>query len=427
MISNYNERFSKNIWTCVLIFLFICPYPGFLGETILRGIDLSYIFLLVLVYMINNIKGNTKNLINNKFYMPIVGIMFILLFWEVCVLLINALLGEIVVFKDLFELYKVVLYFLAFYVSLNLSAVNLKSDYVWKVLSIIVTIEFILSLLQISFGGYTQYLFSHRDMYRIDYHYSGRAIGTLGNPNFLGVFSAAAMVWYYILLNMKNEHKKIYNIILFFMSLAILLMTQSRTSLLLAVGLILIYTIYILIKKRSILSYMLVLLVSIITFTLIANLKDGDFNISLFGFNFSYLTSGLTTIYNDGLAEQNSFKLRLDLWSLFIEKIKENPWFGYGPSKGVAGIPDVADNNYIFITFKFGFIGLMLWMLLLSSVIYKLVKLYRYGRKNLIVFTILFWICLLVSAFTMESLESIRLATIAFFMTGCCFNLLPKQ
>ncbi|WP_371878424.1 O-antigen ligase family protein [Geobacillus kaustophilus] len=126
---------------------------------------------------------------------------------------------------------------------------------------------------------------------------------------------------------------------------------------------------------------------------------------------------------NEGLMEQSSFKQRTILWKIMIEHFEENPFLGNGPSKGVEGIPDVADNNYIFILFKYGIIGLFLWLAMVGLVIRKITSLIGNVNNNyLLSYLLIYWIVLLLTSLTMESLESIRMTTIAFFLTGICMT-----
>jgi O-antigen ligase len=132
---------------------------------------------------------------------------------------------------------------------------------------------------------------------------------------------------------------------------------------------------------------------------------------------FHYLSSGFITVYKSGLLEQSSFGGRIKFWVYFWDLVKERPVTGYGPSKGFFKYA-VADNNYLFIAFKYGFVGLFLTMLIWSYLLIKAARsAFRSGAGSAMFLTFLVLGILFTSAFA-ETMDSMRLAPLAFLLSG---------
>ncbi|MEC2222768.1 MULTISPECIES: O-antigen ligase family protein [Heyndrickxia] len=409
---------NRRLVIFLLAYLILMPYPGFLGNLCLRAIDLSIFLSALVVYFILNVNHSIEKTKNNS--KLILLILFIITLWQSIVLCINSVFWGRLVFADLFDLYKVPLYFLLFYLGIQLRQFDKEKIVVF--FSFILIIEFILSIIQITIGGFSQALFTGRDFNSVYLNYSGRAIGTLGNPNYLGIFAVSLANWYLYLVITKKKNIIKY-LILMFLAILIVFMTQSRTSFILTACLFFIQFFFIsLRKKRKIILNVLIFLAFLFVSYFIYSIIISGKSLTIFGYELSYLFTGMNKVISDGINEQSSFKQRTELWHIMLGYIKQNPWIGYGPSKGYPQIPDVADNNYIYFIFKYGIINLFLWLILWITILKDVILNIVHKKHSLSILVLLFWIVLFTSSLTMESLESLRVASVVYFLTGLNFG-----
>ncbi|MBD3638451.1 MAG: O-antigen ligase family protein [Crocinitomicaceae bacterium] len=90
--------------------------------------------------------------------------------------------------------------------------------------------------------------------------------------------------------------------------------------------------------------------------------------------------SYMETMLDGSAFESNSFRERLEIWRHLWNMIKKKPVFGHGPYKEYFYSNDLySENEYILFTWRYGFIGLILY---LSILIYLLIKGIK-GRHSL--------------------------------------------
>jgi len=134
-----------------------------------------------------------------------------------------------------------------------------------------------------------------------------------------------------------------------------------------------------------------------------------------------YVITGFKQVYEGGVLSQSSVSGRLVFWEYFFELIKEKPILGYGPSKGWADYT-FADNNYVYIVFKYGFAGLILTLGLWFLTMRFLIKSYKGYEIRHVGFAVSLGSTLLASAVLAESLESLRLTPFFFLLAGFIYK-----
>jgi len=230
---------------------------------------------------------------------------------------------------------------------------------------------------------------------------SPRVIGMIGNPNAQGFFLAACIICtFYLFLEKKLKYKLIVPLILFIA----LLMTLSRTALIVCfAGLIALTLMY---KKNFLFAVYKLVLASFITTLLTAAyifLKDNEVIYKLIIFRLETLGNGL---------EDGSFQARFHAWKINIEYFLKSPIFGVGPLPR-ADIFKSADNEWLLLLRTYGFLGTT-WFFLLSIIpilLYKPNNIYQKNVKafSLTVCFIVFLYMIPAGAFTSTSLAPVVL------------------
>lgn len=164
---------------------------------------------------------------------------------------------------------------------------------------------------------------------------SRRITGPTGNPNMLGTMMLLVF-WF----GMSAVVKRYYRIILVGSSFVLILMTQSRTTLVaLALGLL--------------------------ALGLAPTAKRGQRMVALgiLGVGALVVLSGAMSYLADLTSgmESGSLQFRLKVWSAVWDSMGKTLWLGFGPSKSLDFI-DI-DSEYILVLKRYGFIGLsiMIW------------------------------------------------------------------
>ena len=173
-----------------------------------------------------------------------------------------------------------------------------------------------------------------------------RLVGTMGNPNInallFGFFSL-----YYIPTNMNRK-----NLGLFFVSLLFVFLCQSRTALLFIICIFAFLAIFkatIWTKKQ----WILVVFGTIGTF----------FIAWMFATSFFQFTSYNNSLLDGTAFHSGSARGRLETWNMLGKMIIEEPLFGHGPYKEFFYQNKIySENEYILMTWRYGLIGLLIYM-----------------------------------------------------------------
>lgn len=175
-----------------------------------------------------------------------------------------------------------------------------------------------------------------------------RIIGTMGNPNINGIlFSFFAAYFMRFLSSAKWHWGKIY----FFLAIALILLTQARTSML-AIGIALM--VYVFLSKLS-WQTILKICAGIVVVVFVVKLMDQ--------YSLGYVTNAKLN-----LAENSSLKGRFEIWTELWSMIKEKPIFGYGINKNYFYAHHLySENEFVLIVWRFGIIGLLFYLAMLFA------------------------------------------------------------
>jgi hypothetical protein len=217
-----------------------------------------------------------------------------------------------------------------------------------------------------------------------------RMLGTLGNPNnnsVLFLFFSS----YFLATNTIDsilDYKRNYP---FYLSFIMVLLCQSRTGILIIVGLILFFLIFQKFRWKSTFKFLFsISIISLFVFLVdtksvsyftnteitiapsepIASTSDKSSSSEISDHsNASHVPSILS---NNSLSTNTSIKGRLDMWKILIDMIYEKPVFGWGPNKNYIYSHSIyPENEMIFLVWKYGIIGFFLFSFLLLSPIFK--------------------------------------------------------
>jgi O-antigen ligase len=267
-------------------------------------------------------------------------------------------LGQQLILRDLYELLKLLLYFLIFILiaRAKLTVLEIKRIYFFTLLIIMVSALFAiaqyLNLANIN-EWLTPYFTSPTQMPGLVY--IGRVTGTLPNPNEFGAMlilaSALAISG---LLHFRRNNELIFCgfcLVVYFSALSL---TLSRSS---VIALCVVAIVLLIINYSKIIEMMSLKTVIIITFTL--------FLISII-FK-ALLPEEFFTRIGDllNISQVPSWIFRLDKWSINISIWQESPVFGWGPAK--VDMTTIVDNEWLLLLRRYGIVGVVAFIGLLVS------------------------------------------------------------
>lgn len=247
---------------------------------------------------------------------------------------------------------------------------------------------------------------------------SKRALGILGNPN-----TNAILYIFFIILYAPTQQWKRKNIIFFFVSLSLFLSCQSRTGLIALIIILLInlYFIKISLKKKF-------LLLSIISCIIVSNLYFPTI-LQLLHIQIPTQTHSMdyaASLLDTSALQSNSWTNRLQIWKDLLNMIAEKPIFGHSPNKTFFYENHIhTENEYILISWRYGIIGLILYLSLYLKIIlntFKQVNSSIYA-KNLLLITIVFAITACTNCpFSQDKLAILFIVFAAHKNIFPCFN-----
>ena len=164
----------------------------------------------------------------------------------------------------------------------------------------------------------------------------------------------------------------------FGLSVLLILLTASKTALLLFLTVVILLPIYKALRRKDTIVIPLVITLILVAGSIAAVVVSNWENILL------------------GLGRDATLSGRTNLWEVAIEKIAERPWLGYGyqgfwQEGGGAEViwqaegykPPHAHNGYINITLDLGLIGLLFFLLTIAVTYVRAITLLRSGKTNI--------------------------------------------
>ncbi|OZU88372.1 hypothetical protein CIL03_12035 [Virgibacillus indicus] len=184
------------------------------------------------------------------------------------------------------------------------------------------------------------------------------------NPNYLAVLLFCLFYFKVLIVKYSNRIEKIYFISLIGMNFVLIYATNTR-SVLIAFGVILISWLF---SKyyRKLFHYIFYVTIAFNILFLFIYIKIQNTAIGLFLDNLSIQLLG-----------KSLYSGRSELWDRIINKIIENPLFGYGLGTNARDITDTtltSHNQYLQVLIETGIIGLILFIFLLYAIWLLLIK-----------------------------------------------------
>jgi O-antigen ligase len=301
-----------------------------------------------------------------SFYLKIV---LLFAFYIFLTILIN---GRIFEYSEYFESYKVMKFIIIVqFVSLMYLSYEFK---VKKVIEISFLILFGFNMLHyfnlFNFNHliYLFYDIDGRDIIQFGKNSIGqpatkRMLGTMGNPNVNSILFLFFFT-YFMYKTIQGFYSVIWQQFYFILSALSVILCQSRTGIFILVLLFCCYVFY------SYKNYKRVILIFLILLGLLSIIYLLDV------YTFKYITN-----FKMNSQENTSLSGRLEIWKLLGDQILQKPIFGWGPNKNYMYSNNIyPENEYIFMAWRFGFIGLFFYLFWLIYPFKESIK--KDGFKN---------------------------------------------
>jgi hypothetical protein len=266
-----------------------------------------------------------------------------------------------------------------------------------------------------------------------------RLLGTLGNPNNNSI-GLSFFFFYYLFTNQRNKYIKYLFINL---SLLLILASQSRTGF---YSVSLIFTYYVLVHCKTIYKKLIFVGFYVLCFVFVSRLQEFETNISLTDSKNAIVTHGkshvpanqindkrklpieakdvsgtkyLSSVDFEDMDQNTSINSRLEIWKLLFKMIKEKPIFGHGPQKNFFYEKHLyPENEYILNFWRYGFIGLIVYVLFFTIPIIGVFK----KDKNTKDPNFYFLILLSITAITNLPMSEPRISILVAMSFGFLLN-----
>lgn len=331
----WSSSIAEVLFALFLLSLFLTPNINALsGVPAFRLEDLlTYLMILILL-------AGTSRPPLNRARQRYLFISVALLFWMTLSIAVNGRMFEV---SDDFELFKL----LKFMVIFLFCSHHVQSVSQW---SRVVTAAFIgvavVNLLNLTnwyqFNDWAMPYFAGTQLeaFREDLRQGGgRILGTMGNPN------NNAIVLSFFALFFIVTGKGLRRYLVFIPALVLMTLSQSRTTF---VGFFAVTGTFILLRRRGVRRFSSVLAIGGLVLAIAAVL------------NLDYLSS----LWTSDIANTASIVVRLDIWWRLLDMVQASPWMGYGPFKDYFYSRGLhADNEYILMLWRYGYPGLVIYLL----------------------------------------------------------------
>lgn len=353
--------------------------PMFAATKIFRilWIFLVAIFLLYLIYKLYMYwRRNTIQI-----EIPIFSLLFSILYTYV--LITSFMLSQ---YADVLGFYRLVeLLIVMTSILVLLSATSFKSLNLLDLVQKALLINFYLIILILLFW----LLKDHSMIFQLETQGRVRLGGSVYSPNELGIIGSISM-WsaYYLLF--KNELSKKFFVFTILIALVIVILTNSRTAMVIAFGSIL-FMLY----KQNLINKVVII------------------GITFIGIIFLFSTFSLDRLGygNDPLEELKTLNNRTYIYEVAFDGIISNPWFGVGYVEGTKEflkenftqdfwLPPHTHNGYIEIALSLGIPFFVLVMLISARLLFLSFKNILFDSNKLIVASSVQLIIIMVTAMT---------------------------
>lgn len=237
----------------------------------------------------------------------------------------------------------------------------------------------------------------------------GRAMGTLGNANVLGLTMVISIFSSIIYLQKEKEISKIffyYQYINIFLSIYMIILTASKKGILFGSSLILIYLILSIKDPKNLFKLALVSVIAVIIVLNFINIDELRNNLADVAVRFSEFENQLGSESRFGSTGQRIYFIELAL-SYFMDR----PLFGHGLNNFSIYAGTYSHNNYVEILFSVGLVGFLLYY---SIFFFILQKIFNMKDKYLQI----------ILTFVMLNMLLVDMATVTYYDKFYIFTLL---
>ena len=386
----------------ILLLFSIFTFPGFKILELpfeIRFEDFLMILFLFLILLKNKYEFKGKFLLNYIF------LIYFYIIWIFITITFNNLMLKI---NCYFEIYKIFKIFLLIFFIYNF--IDIKRKEFLKVMYFLFTFNLLFNIFHyfnlFNFNINILPIYSKGPQYDefIYYFYSisqRRILGIMGNPNNNGIIFSFFALYFFILFQDYNYLKKL-NFIFFCFSFLLLILTGSRTTFISFLFSIIFYLIIAKRKIKLVFTYFLILTIMFLIINIFFNIK--------------YIKS----IWEMDLTKTNSFIVRINNWKMLINMVKNKLIYGNGPNKNFFYENNLhAENEYIFVFWKYGFIGLIIHLILLILPFFYSIK-----NKNFLFskLSMTFLIIVFITSITNNPLSEPRILSIFSIIIGLMFK-----
>ena len=219
-----------------------------------------------------------------------------------------------------------------------------------------------------------------------------RILGTMGNPNGNGVLWSFIAAYFLVRMGSKPYHLP-----LFLVAVTMIALAGSRTSF---IGILVVVAVYWLIGRRSLKHLALVAAAVLFAFAMVLL------------FNIQYISM----LWTADLMENPSWLARLEVWEHLWGMIIRSPMIGYGPNKEFFYLYGIySENEYLLMTWRYGFPGLVMYIGLLLFPVLKAWKTRFSGSSRLVIITST---AMVISALTNNPFSEPRLMALYALVVG---------
>ncbi|SEP76176.1 O-Antigen ligase [Virgibacillus subterraneus] len=393
--SNMNLSVKLKKFLLVLMMLTVFFAPNINGRDYFGIIILYMVFILIIYYEKLRINKATFVIFIYIFVTIIIDLVSLFAYPSSYILLLRTFIYALIPL-------------VAFMLGTSFSE-NVQKSYFEKVIWMVGILQVIVGILQVYSEKFriitlSNYAFFEKYNHNFETWSVGRIVGTIGNPNTYGVF-IVVFIMFIINILIPRYKEKLYVLILLIITLLMssyaVILTQSRTAyILFALGLLLSF----LFSKMNLLLKLLTLVIGgIIGFVIVASLPFITRRFSV---------GDLLTVGS-----------RVEIWKTYINTylypININTLFGHG-THFVRDIGKAVDNYYLKIVMQYGLIGLLLYLGMVSKLIFLFIK---RPRNNMSIFVFISITVILISDFAGTINMQPDVTTFLFFVIGYYYKL----
>lgn len=319
-----------------------------------------------------------------RFKLSVIDYIFGALFVSVLAsIFISYIKQDFFYFNDIFEVVKLVKYYLIYTIIFNLSWLKRDRDLVIRTAIISFTVAILFSFAQyfnlFSINNSIMPFFTRENHIRA-IMVAGRVVGTFKNANSWALVLGIPIFFGFATLIKKFEFKSrahlVPLVILLFGALTSMIMTMGRTSSVANfVALFVISAALLLFPYREIgrpkiaknifIAFSIFIIITALSLLFVNNVSNGKGTLN-------YVERFEAGIQEMGYIEEGtvegefqSWSSRKEKWTDVVSRVAENPVFGVGPSKSSKSsdhLPYIVDNEYLLYLYRYGLLGLCLYV-----------------------------------------------------------------